>query len=438
MQRRQLSAFYALLFVPLVIAGPGLFYRYCPHAAFLLFHLYFLAVIFGLYLFWKFSRTTLETQVLPALPLPWVAQIILLQMAFLVLFLNGIFYLRDFYLHLNILASENQGLWLYQAVRYLLVNPGFFPWSFLAASILIFAKMYHRYPWVPAPLTHFLHLKRNHHWKRLTQVMVDFYPSLAARWVLVTGWVFFLLQLFNLYFRENSPFRFMLVSSIVCAGLLIMLQNRRSLTRLNRLDQAGIPMVLPLLICLACIIFVVWAVTFLCLHFELYALPAVASTHPHLKITPWGGRVWTLSTWILMTPLYASLMSEISSGRKLRDLVLWQFAFPVGLVCLWLILPSSWIIAALQNHSLPWVLCFLSGLVLIGLSSLKSAHRIFWVGYYAAMPEKKPRQAKTILLVQFIILLMGLLTVAGPSGWLNFSYSLAVGLLFIWLCAACK
>lgn len=432
MQRRQKAVFFGSITIPLLVGLSLVAYRFFPNFSRDLLWMGWGLLLLALPWWWQLKSTPIQSELFSASKAFWWARVFLIQIGFILFFLNSIECFSTAEVNAGVLPVDQQAVWLAHLVKSAFSGVPLFPWIFLLSALVIFVKYRQQYPTETQPMTQF----SDRFFRPFLKNTLDLYPKFSIRFLLISSIAACFMQLLTLNFSTLSPFSQVILAAMTSGALLILLFSKHIQKRLTWADQHQVPLWMILALAFLIILGISCLIVFIFSYFHVYQLSSILSVQTNWYRPAVNSTLWIDSFWIVVMPTYVSLMWAISSGKTLNQLLFANVLLPMVLALVIGILPWTWLVALLQQPFVTWSICAGALALLLWGSALPGIYRALMVGCFPPAPERRKRRPKSVQLIQLSILLAGLLSAWGYSGWLNFWYTLALGILFVFVAAA--
>jgi choline-glycine betaine transporter len=274
----------------------------------------------------------------------------------------------------------------------LFFNYGLFPWTLFAVVAIHFAYLgYTKSPY----LTFSSHLFRRSKTftTNIIRRVIDVYVQYCSKAFLLLMITFLSLQICLFFYPQVKLFT-PLYSILVGSVLFLIFYTKTFQNILTRLEKRKVRQgahLLAIWVISTFIVFLALSATktsdqFL-EFFQEITVPLSKITHPETSLA-----LWNWSFWILVTPLFCSLLIKLSYGRTVKQLLVAMFILPASLLMTYLHYPYDIITNSISLlYTTHWIyLPMIISIILLTYFLLdKNLHTCLWLGFIPVQKERK-------------------------------------------------
>jgi hypothetical protein len=349
----------------------------------------------------------------------WLTSIFGIQILSMMLFFGQLISIGQYKVsnHLLVLSSFNS--WSLANTYYLCVNWGLFPWAFIALAAVLFYRGFHKSN-QPYSLAAQLPIPNTVFFKRVRRVF-DICVFSATRCFIAFCIGFCAIQIALIIYPSLSSLFIPIVGLVTCALMLVVMNLQAVIRFAKRAEDLRVAPIKTLSLYLVVFIILIILLSFLSKHYFLkHNLEGIIAWKT-LNLLPGQSLLTTdqlyfFAWWIVATPLLSSLISYLSTGRSLRQIILATLFLPALALILFQYFKTPigqhWQI----NATVIDIIQIISLLFLLLLFKKSSSNQLLWLGFTPARPMKKLRAINLKLLWTIGASLMGMFALAGQQG----------------------
>lgn len=307
---------------------------YFPAVLLSLFHGFWVAIVIAIFFILTPFGNTRFSDKKKLSGVQWIACIVFLEVALLCIYANMTFLNNAFFSERNVTNTHL----LFTSLKTMLLSYGLFPWAMYAAIAVGMGKLAYQKN-TDAYFHQLLKIKKNR------SIIADIINVTARRCTLFAFSILllFMTLTFMSFFQQDLHVGFHASTLIITLALLLMLNVERVKKYNEKLFSRSIATAFsfPLFCLLLAIIILILNMMSMSIYKKIID-PAVPSFIQYWinydSTTAWS--LFTAMWWICLTPLVCNFILHVSTGYRLRDIILAVLALPI-LISLCFIYPHA-------------------------------------------------------------------------------------------------